>query len=110
MKSESSTNSTNSFVEYYQLSKDYQQQILDLNLRQLTPAITKDNALSQVFTAAPGDRITINNLPSTSTHSSSQFCDKISIEVASTNPNSVTFKLTISNKTYEIEKLLTGKS
>lgn len=110
MKNKSITNNAESFVEHDQLSEDYQQQILDLNLRQLKPALTKDNSFSQVFTAAIGDRIIISNLPSTPAHNTSKFCDKISIEVTSTNENSIALRLTISNKAFFIEEPLPVKN
>ncbi len=106
MQNKSNTNNANSFVEYDQLSKDYQQQILDLNKRQLIPA----HSFSQIFSAALGDRIIISNLPSSPAHNSSSFCDKISIEITSTSESSINLKLTISNNTFLIEKQLPAKS
>lgn len=104
-----SKSSTNDFVEHDQLSDDYHQQILDLNLRQLAPRAIKDNSFSQIFSAVRGDRIVINNLPSSPTHTSSNFCDKILIDITSTGENSIELKLTISSKTFTIEKDLISK-
>lgn len=98
------------FVECDPLSKDHQQQILDLNTRQSRPKITKDNSFNKVFSAALGDRIIINNFPSSPTHSSSQFCDKVSIEIIFASKNSVDLRLTISNNAFIVEKELAAKS
>lgn len=106
----SDINDASDFIECDPLSKDHQQQILDLNTRQLRPKILKDNSFNKVFSAALGDRIIINNFPSSPAHSSSNFCDKVSIEIISVSKNSVDLRLTISNNAFIIEKELPAKS
>lgn len=106
----SDINDASEFIEYDPLSKDHQQQILDLNTRQLRPKIVKDYSFNKILSVALGDRIIINNFPSNPTHGSSNFCDKVSIEIISASKDSVDLRLTISNNTFIIEKELPAKS
>ncbi|TKJ79216.1 hypothetical protein PkoCFBP13504_20770 [Pseudomonas koreensis] len=91
------------FIEHDHLSDDYQQQILDLNLRQSAPKTVGHKTISKVFPTSLGDRIIISNPPSNQNIESPYQCEKIMIELISVDENALNLKITLSKNTFEIE-------
>jgi hypothetical protein len=90
-------------IEHGKLSGCYQQQVLDLNLRQSIPQQSNINTISKTYSISLGDRINIDSFQASSTINSAYPRRKLSIEITSMRANTLHLKITLCKNNFELE-------